>query len=189
MPTSVTDCRLSRQQVRPGAECHNTVGAFGAACDDWRRVYRGFSFTARNENMHSKMLRLCFLAMLVLVLGHGRELRAAGKDVALTLKITDRGNFTLEAKKAIATETNAFDATRHIVSIVYHTDAEAGPVVTSMCGVAAPKGSTWVPFIDGKPLKQGIGKLTLTADTTIEWKIERVEKAVKPEKPEKPAEK
>jgi len=85
-------------------------------------------------------------------------------------------------KKAIATETNAFDATRHIVSIVYHTDAEAGPVVTSMCGIAAPKGSAWVPYVDGKPLKQGIGKLILTADTTIEWKIERVEKPVKPEK-------
>jgi hypothetical protein len=131
--------------------------------------------------MHSQMSRLCFLAMLVLVLGHGRELQAAGKEVALTLKITDRGNFTLEAKKAIATETNAFDATRHILSIVYHTDAEAGPVVTSMCGVAAPKGSAWTPYVDGKPVK-GIGKLTLTADTTIEWKIEKAEKPLKPEK-------
>jgi hypothetical protein len=183
MASSVTDNGPSRQQFRPGAESHKTVGAFDSSCKDCRRVYRGFSFTAGNENMHSKMLRLCFLAMLVLVLGHGRELHAAGKEVALTLKITDRGNFTLEAKKAIATETNAFDATRHIVSIVYHTDAEAGPVVTSMCGVAAPKGSAWVPYVDGKPFKQGIGKLTLTADTTIEWKIERVEKPTKPEKP------
>jgi hypothetical protein len=116
-----------------------------------------------------------------LIFGHSRELHAAGKDVALTLKITGGGNFTLEAKKAIATDTNAFDATRHIVSIVYHTDAEAGPVVTSMCGVTAAKGSTWTPYVDGKPVK-GIGRLTLTADTTIEWKIERVEKPVKPEK-------
>jgi hypothetical protein len=91
--------------------------------------------------MHSKLSHLCFLAMLVLLLGHGRVLHAAGKEVALTLKITDRGNFTLEAKKAVATETNAFDATRHIVSIVYHTDAEAGPVATSMCGIAAPLGN------------------------------------------------
>ncbi len=119
--------------------------------------------------------------MLVLILDHGRELRAAGKDIALTLKITDRGNFNLEAKKAVASDTNAFDATRHIVSIVYHTDAEAGPVVTSMCGIAAPKGSAWVPYVDGKPLK-GIGKLTLTGDTTIEWKIEKAEKPAKPEK-------
>jgi hypothetical protein len=163
--------------------CHKPVGAFGLACDDCRRVGRGFSFAARNENMHSKMLRLCFLALLVLVSGHSPALHAAGKDIALTLKITDRGNFTLEAKKAIATETNAFDATRHIVSIVYHTDAEAGPVVTSMCGIAAPKGSAWMPYVDGKPFRQGIGKLTLMADTTIEWKIERVEKPTKPEKP------
>jgi hypothetical protein len=132
--------------------------------------------------MLSKMSRVCFLAMLVLLLGHGRELHAAGKDVALTLKITGGGNFTLEAKKAIATDTNAFDATRHIVSIVYHTDAEAGPVVTSMCGISAPKGTVWVPYVDGKPVK-GIGKLTLTADTMIEWKIEKTEKPVKPEKP------
>jgi hypothetical protein len=108
-------------------------------------------------------------------------LHAAGNDVAVTLRITGGGTFTLEAKKAIATETNAFDATRHIVSIVYHTDAEAGPVVTSMFGIAAPKGSAWMPYVDGKPVK-GIGKLTLMADTTIEWKIERVEKLVKPEK-------
>jgi hypothetical protein len=40
-----------------------------------------------------------------------------------------------------------------------------------------------VSYVDGKPLKQGIGKLTLTADTTIEWKIERIEKSVKPENP------
>jgi hypothetical protein len=136
--------------------------------------------------MLSKMSRVCFLAMLVLVLGHSRELSAAGKDVELTLKITERGNFNLEAKKAVATDTNAFDATRHIVSIVYHTDAEAGPVVTSMCGMAAPKGSAWVAYVDGKPFKQGIGKLTLTGDTLIEWKIEKAEK---PTKPEKPAEK
>jgi hypothetical protein len=107
--------------------------------------------------MHSKMSHLCFLALLVLVFGHSRELHAARKDVALTLKITGGGNFTLEAKKAMATDTNAFDATRHIVLIVYHTDAEAGPVVTSMCGVAAPKGSAWTPYVDSKPVK-GIGK-------------------------------
>jgi hypothetical protein len=116
-----------------------------------------------------------------LIFGHSRELHAAGKDVALTLKISGGCNFTLEAKKAIATDTNAFDATRHIVSIVYHTDAEAGPVVTSMCGVAAPKGSAWMPYVDGKPVK-GIGKFSLTADTRIEWKIERIERPVKPEK-------
>ncbi len=132
--------------------------------------------------MLSKISHVCFLAMFVLVLGPCRELSAAGKDVALTLKITDRGNFTLEAKKSVASDTNAFDATRHIVSIVYHTDAEAGPVVTSMCGIAAPKGSAWVPYVDGKPFKQGIGKLTLTGDTTIEWKIEKAEKPAKPEK-------
>jgi hypothetical protein len=103
--------------------------------------------------MLSKMSHVCFLAMLVLVLGHSRELSAAGKDVALTLKITDRGNFTLEAKKAVASDTNAFDATRPIVSIVYHTEAEAGSVVTSMCGIAAAKGSAWVAFVDGKPVK------------------------------------
>jgi hypothetical protein len=135
--------------------------------------------------MLSKLSRACVLATFLLIFGHSRELNAAGKDVALTLKISDRGNLTLEAKKAIAADTNAFDATRHIVSIVYHTDAELGPVVTSMCGIAAPKGSAWVPYVDGKPLK-GIGKLTLTADTTIEWKIEKAEK---PTKPEKPAEK
>src|SRR6476661_10047731 len=126
--------------------------------------------------MLSKMSRVCFLAMLVLVFGHARDLSAAGKDVALTLKITDRGNFNLGAKKAVATDSNAFDATRHIVSIGYHTDAEAGPVITSMCGIAAPKGSAWVAYVDGKPCKQGIGKLTLTGDTLIEWKIEKAEK-------------
>jgi hypothetical protein len=40
-----------------------------------------------------------------------------------------------------------------------------------------------MPYVDGKPIKQGIGKLTLTADTTIEWKIEKAEMPVKPEKP------
>ena len=48
---------------------------------------------------------------------------------------------------------------------------------------SATKGDKgYVSIFDGKTLK-GIGKLTLTADTTIEWKIEKAEKPVKPEKP------
>jgi hypothetical protein len=48
-----------------------------------------------------------------------------------------------------------------------------------MCGIAAPNASDWVPYVDDKPVNDGIGKLTLTADTTIEWKIERIEMPVK----------
>jgi hypothetical protein len=58
------------------------------------------------------------------------------------------------------------------------------PVRSSPACVASqpPKGSAWVPYIDGRPVKS-IGKLTLTTDTVIEWKIEKTEKPVKPEKP------
>jgi hypothetical protein len=94
------------------------------------------------------------------------------KDIVLTLKITDKANgLSLEAKKSVAKDSNAFDAVRHTVTMAYRTDSEGGPVVTSLCGVAPLKGYAWTCYFDGKRCKT-IGKTTLNADAVIEWKAE-----------------
>jgi hypothetical protein len=102
---------------------------------------------------------------------------AAGKkDVTVTLKVVDKASgLSLEAKKAVANDSNAFDVMRHIVAVTYRTDPEQGPMVTGLCGVTAPKGTFWAVSVDGNFAKEGIGRLTLTKDTLIEWRIERVE--------------
>ena len=53
-------------------------------------------------------------------------LAAPKKDLTLTLKITDKASgLTLEARKAVAADSNAFDALRHTVALTYRTDAAA----------------------------------------------------------------
>jgi hypothetical protein len=102
--------------------------------------------------------------------------RAAGgaavdkKDITIKLKIEDKASgFTLEAKKAVAKDTSAFDAVRHVVAMAYRTDPEVGPVVTSHCGVSPVKGSAWSCLLDGQPCRN-LGSVGLKADVTIEWK-------------------
>jgi hypothetical protein len=100
---------------------------------------------------------------------------APKKDVTLTLNITDKASgLTLEARKAVAADTNAFDALRHTVALTYRTDAGGAPVVTGLCGVTPPKGHAWVASLDGQPCK-AVGAVTITKDTLLEWKIEKVE--------------
>jgi hypothetical protein len=100
---------------------------------------------------------------------------AEKKDVTVTLKIIDKtSGLTLEAKKTVPRDSNAFDVLRHTVALAYKTDAEGGPVVTSLCGVSPLKGLAWTCAIDGKPCKT-IGRATLTADAVIEWKTEKTD--------------
>jgi hypothetical protein len=44
-----------------------------------------------------------------------------------------------------------------------------------LCGVAAPKGLRWTCYVDGKVCRGGLGRLTLTKDTVIEWKPDKGE--------------
>ena len=93
-------------------------------------------------------------------------------DIALTLKVTDKTNgLSLEAKKFVSKDTNAFDALRHTVAVAYRTDAEGTPVVTSLCGVTPQKAQAWRCYVGGERCK-AVGKVILSADTIIEWKAE-----------------
>jgi hypothetical protein len=101
---------------------------------------------------------------------------AGKKDVTITLKIVDKtADFSLEAKKLTAVNTNAFDFVRHTVAVAYRTDTEAGPVVTSLCGVTAPRGFVWAAYVDGQPCKGSVGRVTFAKDTVMEWRAERAE--------------
>ena len=103
------------------------------------------------------------------------EALAAKKDVTVTLKVADRAaGLTLEARRHVAADTNAFDCVRHTIAVAYRTDAEGGPVVTSLCGVPPGKGFAWVALVDGQPCPGGLGRVTLAKDAVIEWKAERV---------------
>jgi hypothetical protein len=105
----------------------------------------------------------------------GRE-PVAKKDVTVTFKIADKTTgLSLEAKKAVAHDSNAFDAMRHMISLTYKTDPEMGPMVTGLCGVTAPRGYYWAVYVDGTLAKTGIGRVSLTKDTVIEWRIEKIE--------------
>jgi hypothetical protein len=98
---------------------------------------------------------------------------AVGKDYAtITLKISDKASgLTLEAKKTVAKDTNAFDFVRHTVALAYRTEAGGEPTVTSLCGVSPGKDTRWACYLDGERYK-AIGKVLLKADAKIEWKTE-----------------
>jgi hypothetical protein len=100
---------------------------------------------------------------------------APKKDLTVTLKISDKASgFTLEAKKPVAADTNAFDLMRHTIALTYRTDAAGAPVVTGLCGVTPSKGHVWVASLDGQPGK-ALGAVSITKDTLIEWKTEKGE--------------
>ena len=99
---------------------------------------------------------------------------APKKNLTLTLKITDKASgLTLEARKAVAADTNAI-ALRHTFALTYRTDAGGAPVVTGACGVTPGKGQVWVASLDGQPCK-GLGAVTNRKDSVIEWKTEKGE--------------
>jgi hypothetical protein len=94
---------------------------------------------------------------------------APKKDITVTLKISDKASgFTLEAKKAVAADSSAFDFLRHTVAVTYKTDVDGGPIVTALCGVTPARGQGWACTIGGKPCKN-IGAVSITQDVTIEW--------------------
>jgi hypothetical protein len=100
---------------------------------------------------------------------------APKKDLTLTLKIADKASgLALEARKAVAADTNAIDALRHTFALTYRTDAAGAPVVTGLCGVTPPKGHAWVASLDGQPCK-AVGAVTITKDALLVWKIDKAE--------------
>ena len=120
----------------------------------------------------SLMLMLAILCSLWLS-GSPRAAAAVKKDITVTLKITDKASgFKLEAKKAVAADSSAFDFLRHTVAVTYKTDVDGGPIVTGLCGVTPARGQGWACTIDGKPCKN-IGSVSITKDMVIEWKTEK----------------
>jgi hypothetical protein len=125
--------------------------------------------------MKSRAATCVLVTIALLVPARAPSPQAAGgaaveKNLSVTLKISDSASgLTLEAKKAVVRDTSAFDAVRHVIAMTYRTDPEIGPVVTSLCGVAAPKGSAWSCSIDGQ-VWRNLGSVGLKADVTIEWK-------------------
>src|SRR5690242_9309530 len=94
---------------------------------------------------------------------------AVKKDITVTLKISDKASgFTLEAKKAVAADSSAFDFLRHTIAVTYKTDVDGGPILIGLCGVTPARGQAWICSIDGKPCKN-IGSVSITKDMTIEW--------------------
>jgi hypothetical protein len=117
------------------------------------------------------------IAVALLVSAGAPSPRAAGeaavdKKAAVLLKISDLGRgLSLEAKKRVAKDTNAFDFVRHTVAVAYRTQASGGPTVTSFCGVNPGKDTRWLSYLDGERCK-AIGQVMLKADAKIEWKTE-----------------
>jgi hypothetical protein len=130
--------------------------------------------------MATRTARVLALALIALTAFAPSAVPRAGEaavekgDVTVTLKVSDKSSgFTLEARKHVPKDSNAFDAVRHTVAVAYRTESDGGPFVTGLCGVNAGKGFTWNCYVDGKRCR-AIGRTTLTADATIEWKTEQV---------------
>ncbi len=86
-----------------------------------------------------------------------------------------RGAFVLDAKKRLATGSNAFDVLRGFVQVRYETFPKLGPTVTGLCGLDAPPGYFWALYVDGKLSAEGVGGITLSKNTLHEWKLQKIQ--------------
>lgn len=115
-----------------------------------------------------RLLAGLLLVSLGICAAHGTD-----ESVELRLEITDGRGFELRAEKSVPAGTNAFEALRAIVQVGFRKSPGLGPMVTELCGIAAPRGYYWALYRDGDLAGVGIGDMVLDRSTAIGWRLER----------------
>ncbi|MFH0955522.1 MAG: DUF4430 domain-containing protein [Candidatus Micrarchaeota archaeon] len=99
------------------------------------------------------------------------------QTVALSLKYTDEnGTVLLEKNISVAKGTNAFDAIKESVPLDFETTS-FGPFIKSIGGVSPSSDYYLALYVNGQYADRGIAGYTLSEDTSIEWKTEKIQSA------------
>ena len=98
--------------------------------------------------------------------------------VAVHLEIRDEltgSDLDVSIRRQVATGTDAVDFMDEVVEVEYRRYPGVGVFVTSLCGIAAPKGAFWALSIDGKRAKKGISELSIEGPVRIRWDLAKVD--------------
>lgn len=95
-------------------------------------------------------------------------------QVAVHLEITDEltgSGLEVSIRRNIAAGTEAVDFMDEIVDMQVRRYPGVGVFVTSLCGVAAPKGTFWALSINGERATKGISDLRIDEPVHIRWDL------------------
>lgn len=98
--------------------------------------------------------------------------------VAVHLEIRDEltgSDLDVSIRRQVATGTNAVDFMDEVVAVEYRRYPGVGVFVTSLCGIAAPKGAFWALSINGERATKGISDLTINEPIRIRWDLVKLE--------------
>jgi len=97
-------------------------------------------------------------------------------QVAVHLEIRDEltdSGLTVSIQRNVPAGTAGVAFMEDLVDVEYRRYPGVGVFVTSLCGVAAPKGTFWALSIDGERAKKGISELTIEEPVQIRWDLVR----------------
>lgn len=98
--------------------------------------------------------------------------------IAVHLEIRDEltgSDLDVSIRRQVATGTDAVDFMDEIVEVEYRRYPGVGVFVTSLCGIAAPKGAFWTLSIDGERAEKGISALSIEGPVRIRWDLVKVD--------------
>lgn len=98
--------------------------------------------------------------------------------VAVHLEIRDEltgSDLDVSIRRQVATGTDAMDFMDEVVEVEYRRYPGVGAFVTSLCGVAAPKGAFWALSIDGERATKGISELSIERPVRIRWDLVKMD--------------
>ena len=98
--------------------------------------------------------------------------------VAVHLEIRDEltgSDLDVSIHRQVATGTDAVDFMDEVVELEYRRYPGVGVFVTSLCGIAAPKGAFWALSINGERATKGISELSIERPVRIRWDLVKVD--------------
>lgn len=98
--------------------------------------------------------------------------------VAVHLEIRDDltgSDLDVSIRRQVATGTDAVDFMDEVVALEYRRYPGVGVFVTSLCGIAAPKGAFWALSIDGERATKGISELSIDRPVRIRWDLMKMD--------------
>ena len=100
------------------------------------------------------------------------DVRVASKHLyTLWARDTLTGSdLNLVVARTVADGSNAADVMKSLVTV-----KDKGGLITSIAGVAAPKGYYWALYVNGKYATKGIGGYVVDAGILIDWRMDKIQ--------------
>ena len=125
----------------------------------------------RSSVMRRRVWALVHAAWLAFALS---TLADEAPRVAVHLEIRDEltgSDLDVSIRRQVATGTDALDFMDAVVEVEYRRYPGVGVFVTSLCGIAAPKGAFWALSIDGERAEKGISEVDIERPVRIRWDL------------------